>query len=156
MVDSLPLSVVSRQPLSVETISYRIWMGPQSKKIARANILLLLQKKGGELKPNETGVTRLTKMGIANGSAQRLLGDESDIQLGRIDQVAEKLGVEPWQLLKPIATQRESDEPPLSEELTMRLVANPAEAIMIENVARLALGMPLLPEHKKRSDERAA
>lgn len=77
-------------------------MGSASKKIVKANVLRLLNHAaGGQLPERESGVTRLKKLNITQGSAQRILDDESDLRLETLDQVAKGFRLAPWQLLVP-------------------------------------------------------
>lgn len=103
MPSSLPLSVTFSQPHSVRVPSYRIRMVSDLKKIIRDNTLQLVQKATGPLKPRESGVTRLVAMGISNGTAQRILDDDSDLRLETVEQLAAALKVTPVSLMTPDA-----------------------------------------------------
>lgn len=70
------------------------------KQIIRENVrALMAADKGGPLKSNETGVTRLLQKGFANGTAQRILDDETSIGIDVIEALATAFGVQPWQLM---------------------------------------------------------
>lgn len=71
------------------------------KRIVRENVLQLIQKTAGPLKPRESGVTRLVALGIPNGTAQRILDDVSDVRLETVEQLAAALKVAPASLLAP-------------------------------------------------------
>lgn len=132
----LPLSVISRQPLSVTELTYRYRMESQSKKTMRANVLALL----GRVKPlrsDETGVSRLLQAGLSNGNAQRVLAADQDIYMTRLDEVARALRVEPWQLLVPGI---DPDRPPL-------LTAPPAVS---EKAMEIAAIFDDLDDHGRR------
>lgn len=49
----------------------------------------------------QSGIHLLTKKGLSTGNASRALFGNSGVHLERVLQVAEALGVEPWQLLVP-------------------------------------------------------
>lgn len=70
------------------------------RHVLRENVLKLLDEDR-PLKPNETGVQRLVRLGIPNGTAQRVLSAEASIGLDVIEQVAQVLGIAPWRLLRP-------------------------------------------------------
>lgn len=77
-------------------------MDPEVKKIIRTNVLALIEKQQGALGPRESsGVSRLMKLGMSNGVAQRILDDESDVYLGSLLQLAIALRVKVWELLTP-------------------------------------------------------
>ncbi len=102
---SLPLSVITGQPISVTQFSYRIRMDKKpkkpesgSKRVARENVAALLKHKHGALR--STGMGLLKAAGIPHGNAQRMM-EETDVSWGTLDQVAKVLGVDPWQLLVP-------------------------------------------------------
>ena len=69
-----------------------------TKAAFKQNLIALIERDSGPLRPNETGVTRLVKKGFANGTAQRLLND-TDIGIELTPEVAVKFKVEPWALL---------------------------------------------------------
>jgi hypothetical protein len=101
MTCRLPLSVSTCQPLSVGLQSYRIRMASDTKNVVRENVRALLKKRGGEFKPKESGVSRLMSLGIANGTAQRILDEDSDYRLETLDQVAAALRVSVRDLITP-------------------------------------------------------
>lgn len=75
-------------------------MKTSTKEVLRANVLARL----GKLQPlrgNETGVGRLIRLGVSNGTAQRVLDPEKDLKLETLDDLARILKVRPWQLLVP-------------------------------------------------------
>lgn len=76
-----------------------------SKRILRTNVRVLLERKGGAMRSHESGVTRLVNLGVANGTAQRILDEESDPRLSTLDELAEKLGVGVSALLSPGMTE---------------------------------------------------
>jgi hypothetical protein len=76
-------------------------MVSEMKKVVRENALKLIQQSTGALKPRESGVTRLTALGIPNGTAQRVLDDTSDLRLETVEQLAAALKVKPWELMTP-------------------------------------------------------
>jgi hypothetical protein len=80
------------------------------KKIVRANALQLIQKATGPLKPRESGVTRLVALGIANGTAQRILDDASDIQLETVERLAAALKVSPLRLMTAATGDAKAEE----------------------------------------------
>lgn len=100
-------------------------MGSASKKVVKKNVLSLLgHAAGGKLPAGESGVTRLKKLNITQGSAQRVLDDESDLRLDTLDQLARGFGMRAWQLLVPkldpaapptLATGGSPIEPPSQE-----------------------------------------
>lgn len=53
------------------------------------------------LAPEESGVATLMAKGFANGSASRILAGDTDLGLTMLARLAERLRVEPWQLLVP-------------------------------------------------------
>lgn len=71
------------------------------KLILRTNVLAILQHRGGPLRSNETGVTRLRALKIAQGTAQRLLGADTSIGIDLVQELADGLHVAAWQLLVP-------------------------------------------------------
>jgi hypothetical protein len=97
-------------------------MGLEIKKTVRLNVLSLLKfQAGGELPEGESGVTRLKKLGVSQGNAQRTLDEESDLRLATLDQLAKGFRLKPWQLLVPhldpralptLAAGGSSNEPP--------------------------------------------
>lgn len=76
-------------------------MAQDIKVTVRDNVIALLAHKFGEPAPGKSGVSRLLKLGIANGNAQRVLKGETDFQIGLLQQLAEKFDVEAWALLVP-------------------------------------------------------
>jgi transcriptional regulator with XRE-family HTH domain len=72
------------------------------KQVLRQNVLKFLSEDG-PLRPRESGVQRLVKLGIPNGTAQRVLGAEASVGLDVLEQIAKALGVAPWRLLRPLA-----------------------------------------------------
>jgi DNA-binding Xre family transcriptional regulator len=76
-------------------------MTSESKRLLRTNVRALLVKLGGDLRSNESGVTRLVNLGIANGTAQRILDETTDVRLGTLDELAEKFNVRPEDLISP-------------------------------------------------------
>ena len=73
-------------------------MPPDLKAVLRTNVLALLEAVA-PLRNNETGVTRLTSLGVPLGTAQRVLEAKTSIGLEKLSQIATCLGVEPWRLL---------------------------------------------------------
>lgn len=72
------------------------------KKIIRDNVLALVERQSGPLGPRESsGVSRLMKLGISNGVAQRILDESSDVYLGSLLDLANALRVKVWELLTP-------------------------------------------------------
>ena len=71
------------------------------KDVVRDNVLALLTHVGGPLPAGQSGVTRLKNMGVAQGTAQRVLGGETSIGIDVLQQIAELFKLEPWQLLVP-------------------------------------------------------
>lgn len=99
MSTNLPRSVSFGQPESVVRAGYRPPMEKTAKQVLRENVLELLQKDA-KLVGKETGVTRLVKLGLSNGNAQRVL-DSSEVGTERLDQLARVFGLSAWQLLVP-------------------------------------------------------
>lgn len=72
------------------------------KKIIRDNVLALVERQSGPLGPRESsGVSRLLKLGISNGVAQRILDDSSDVYLSSLLDLANALRVKVWEILTP-------------------------------------------------------
>lgn len=71
-------------------------MTDASRVILRDNLRALLS-----LQPGESGVQRLIAKGIANGTAQRLLGGDTSVGLDVLDRLAALFGVPAWRLLAP-------------------------------------------------------
>lgn len=71
-------------------------MAEDLKITIRENIRALLG-----LDPGESGVSKLIRLGLSNGNAQRLLGGETSVGLDVLSQCASALHVEPWQLCVP-------------------------------------------------------
>jgi hypothetical protein len=90
----LPHAVNSSTPCR-----YRVAMG--SKATLTTNTLSLIRAAQPPLRSHETGLSRLTEMGFAMGTAQRVLDASQDVRLSSVDRVAECFEVEPWQLLVP-------------------------------------------------------
>lgn len=101
ITSKLPHSVRLGQPISVGDSGYRIWMASELKRVLRSNLRALIEKTSGPLKPNESGVTRLLKLGISNGNAQRLLDEDSTVSFPTLEQVAAAFRVKPWDLVSP-------------------------------------------------------
>lgn len=101
MQPNLPLPVSQRQPVSVGPSGYRIWMASELKRVLRQNVRALIEKTSGPLKPHESGVTRLLKLGISNGNAQRLLDEDSTVSFQTVEQAAAAFKVKPWDLMSP-------------------------------------------------------
>jgi hypothetical protein len=76
-------------------------MASELKRVLRANVRALIEKTSGPLKPNESGVTRLLKLGISNGNAQRLLDEDSTVSFPTLEQVAAVFRIKPWDLVSP-------------------------------------------------------
>lgn len=106
MPHSLPLSVNNGQPPSVSRAIYRFRMTTKKKTesavkaVLRENVIALIAYRDG-VPPGQVGVTRLKALGFANGTAQRLLGREQDVNFEALQTLADGLGLEPWQLLVP-------------------------------------------------------
>lgn len=67
-----------------------------------ANVLAFVQYERPFGPRESSGVSRLTSRGVALGNAQRALGKISGaVTLTTLEQVAAKLGLQPWQLLVP-------------------------------------------------------
>ena len=96
----LPLSVINGQPLSVKPDHYRARMESASKKTLRENVRAIIAFRAG-INPEDVGVGRVIQLNLPNGTAQRLLGTDSDLRMDTIDVIARGLGVESWQLLVP-------------------------------------------------------
>ena len=147
---SLPLSVMQSQPLSVRSSSYRIRMQSEGKKTVRANVLAMLSH-ASEMRVGESGVTRLKKVGLAQGTAQRLLDDVSDVRLETLDQLSQGLNVEPWQLLVPSLNPAalpvladKTDASLLGDDLVAALGRlSPEDLAKAANTLRAHLGMPV-------------
>lgn len=71
-------------------------MAVNLKKIIRENVRARLG-----LRPGQAGVSKLIELGIAQGSAQRVLGGETSVGADLIAEVAQVLNVAPWQLCVP-------------------------------------------------------
>lgn len=71
----------------------------------RDNVLKLLVQQSGDWKPSERGktrgVTRLKKLGLTQGTAQRVLEGSTSIGLEILQQLASAFHVKPWHLLVP-------------------------------------------------------
>jgi hypothetical protein len=53
------------------------------------------------LAPGASGVSQVMALGFANGTAQRILDATTKIELHQIEALAERLRIQPWQLLVP-------------------------------------------------------
>lgn len=122
---SLPDSVILWQPHPVRDRAYRFRMTADPKKVLASNIRRLLRLG------NESGVSKLIKLGISNGNAQRALKGETAIGLDVLAQLAAKLGVQPWQLL---VEDLDPDELPTLRQQEFRW---PFKQIDFESVASL-------------------
>lgn len=77
-------------------------MDADVKKIIRTNVLTLVERQQGPLGPRESsGVSRLMRLGISNGVAQRLLDESSDVYLSSLVDLATALRIKVWELLTP-------------------------------------------------------
>ena len=66
--------------------------------VVRDNVVRLL----GASHPKERGLlAKVIALGFGNGTAQAILAAERDLGLGRIEELASALSVEPWQLIFP-------------------------------------------------------
>lgn len=70
------------------------------KRTIRRNVCALIGHREGIL-ATQVGVSKIMKLGVANGTAQRLLSSEQDISLEVLQTLADGLSVSPWQLLVP-------------------------------------------------------
>lgn len=75
-------------------------MESASKKTLRENVRAIIAFRAG-IRPEDVGVSRVIQLNLPNGTAQRLLGTDSDLRMDTIDVIARGLGVESWQLLVP-------------------------------------------------------
>jgi hypothetical protein len=66
---------------------------PDLKIVIKDNVRRLLGLRDGQ-----SGVSMLIKMGINNGNSTRILEGETSFGLDLLEKLAEKLGVQPWQL----------------------------------------------------------
>lgn len=71
-------------------------MATDLKKVIRDNVRTLLA-----LAPADKGIAALVQLGFSNGTAQRLMGGETSLGVELLQQLAERLKVEPWQLCVP-------------------------------------------------------
>lgn len=71
------------------------------KKILAENVAALLRHRDKMGPGARVGVSKVMKLGFANGTAQRILGAGTSIGLDLLQELASKLGVKPWQLLVP-------------------------------------------------------
>lgn len=71
-------------------------MASDLRKIIRDNVRRLLK-----LGPNDKGIAELVRLGLSNGTAQRLMGAETSIGIELLQTLADGLDVEPWQLCVP-------------------------------------------------------
>jgi hypothetical protein len=154
MHQSLPHSATRQLPQTAIISTYRRRMESESKKIVRENVLALLrQAAGGELPPNESGVTRLKNLGLSHGNAQRAIEDSSDLRLGTVDQLAKAFNLKSWQILVPrlnVASPPElAQRPwagPFNSETMARLQSLDSDGLRkAENMIRAALDMDPLP-----------
>lgn len=97
---NLPHPVSARLPNSTRELSYRARMKKSVKQLLGENAVALSAHRN-PLRPNEKGTTRLMQCGLTNGSAQRVLGGDTDVGLSVVEKLAGGLHVEPWQLLVP-------------------------------------------------------
>ena len=74
---------------------------PNVRAILRENVLSLLKRRTGELRGNESGVSRLKSLGVTHGTAQRALDGSTSIGIALLAELAAALDVQPWQLLVP-------------------------------------------------------
>lgn len=66
--------------------------------VVRDNVVRLL----GASHPKERGLlAKVIALGFGNGTAQAILAADRDLGLGRVEELASALSVEPWQLLFP-------------------------------------------------------
>jgi len=139
----LPHSVMNGQPLSVGEFGYLMRMAFNSKKRLVENVRAMLSIRDGQ-----SGVSDVMRLGFANGTAQRIL-DDTEIRLGTLDQLAEKLKTSPWQLLAPAGAA--SLQSPFSDEVTRALANDPELTAMLEGLARksLPLGGAETAQHAK-------
>lgn len=94
MSATIPHPVNGAQPPSVTFSRYGVGVSDLPAIVA-ANIKAVLAHRQGE----PVRVSDLIKLGFANGTAQRFMKGETSIGLDMLQRVAEKLGLEPWQLL---------------------------------------------------------
>lgn len=53
------------------------------------------------LRPGQAGVAEVMRLGFANGTASRLLAGQTSLGANVLADLANKLGVQPWQLCVP-------------------------------------------------------
>ena len=125
------------------------------KLILMENTLSLLSAEG-RFKSNETGVSRLVKKGVGQGTAQRILEGKTSVGLETVEQLSDLLGVSPWRLLQPqsLHDKRELNGnevstglSPKSLELARAIDLLPAS----ERAALKTIVNSLLPASKHRS-----
>lgn len=69
-------------------------MGKSAKRTIAANVMRLLRERAGDPEmQRKQAVTALVHLKIATGTAQRLLDETTDIQIGTLEDVAGKLSV---------------------------------------------------------------
>lgn len=112
MPPSLPHSVMARKPDAVTASGYGYGMGSALKITIRDNVRRLLRLNEGD-----SGVASVMKLGFANGTAQRILDDDTEIGVDKLQLLATGLKVEPWQLCVP---QLDPDRLPTIEPLSFR------------------------------------
>lgn len=71
-------------------------MVPPLKTIIRDNVRKLLG-----LAQEASGVSEVMRLGFANGTAQRILDDTTQVGVDQLERLAAGLRVEPWQLCVP-------------------------------------------------------
>ncbi len=115
---------------------------------------LIVHRGGGALPPGQSGVSRLVKHGgLAQGTSQRVLDEESHLLLDTLDSLAKGFRLEAWQLLVP---GMDPSRPPMlsapgstgifSRELMERFGKLSADEMRrVENLVRAHLEMDPLP-----------
>jgi hypothetical protein len=76
-------------------------MGGDSKKTLADNVAAIIRHRDQLAPDAKVGVSKVMRLGFANGTAQRILGAGTSIGLDILTDLADKLGVKPWHLLVP-------------------------------------------------------
>jgi hypothetical protein len=98
---SLPDTVSSSQPHTVRKRDYFPRMPENIKTVLRDNLQAVLRERYPTMRPNESGITKLVELGVAQGSAQRAIGGETSIGIDMLEKIASAIGLQTWQLLVP-------------------------------------------------------
>jgi hypothetical protein len=143
MIKVLPHAVSPGNPHPVNFSRYGCGVSDLPAIVA-ANIKAVLEHRLG----GPARVTDVIKLGIANGTAQRLLAGSTSVGLDLLERVAEKLGVQPWQLLLAdldpkalpvLGTPSDAPAWPFDFEPERFAALLPKEQGMVEFAARLEL-----------------